>query len=163
MRCWRQLHLQVHQTYGQVSPSTHHGLEQPPPGDAGVHQEPSEFMLLNRSQVWQKLAQQVSQTGRQLQQVQAWRREDREFIDFTQLCLGVRPAVALTVQLWEEVFGEHCGPDHVGWRERLACSEHGDVIHELLMKAKSLVTELSPLEVTTEQLDTVIPLKTQKT
>lgn len=65
---------------------------------------------------------------------------------------------ALTVQLWEDVFGDHSCPDHIRPGEATGCCEHSDVIHKLLMEAPPLITEVWPWEVTAESLQTSLSL-----
>lgn len=70
---------------------------------------------------------------------------------------------ALTVQPWEDAFGDHSCPDNIWPREATGCGEHGDVIHKLLMEAPSFIAELGPWEVTAEPLHTSLSLSQKDT
>lgn len=68
---------------------------------------------------------------------------------------------ALTLQLWVDVSGQHGRLGHVGRAEARVDSQHGGVVHKLLMKGLPLVIELGPQEVTAEPVYASIPLETQ--
>lgn len=51
---------------------------------------------------------------------------------------------ALTVQLWEDAFGNLSCPDHIRPGEATGGGKHGGVVHKLLMETPTLITELRP-------------------
>lgn len=51
---------------------------------------------------------------------------------------------ALTVQMWEDVFGDRGSLDHISPGKATGCCEHGCVVHKLLMEEPPLIAEVRP-------------------